>query len=59
MAGTTPEALQRYAAARIPRASASMVAAEEQGVRLTTLNPDAYVPGTTDDPDYDPVTVAV
>lgn len=58
-AGTTPEALQRYAAARIPRASASMVAAEQQGVRLTTLNPDTYVAGATDDSDYDPVTVSV
>ena len=58
-AGTTPEALQRYAAARIPRASASMVAAEEQGVRLTTLNPDTYVAGATDDSDYDPLTVSV
>ncbi|MEZ5562167.1 MAG: FAD-dependent monooxygenase [Gammaproteobacteria bacterium] len=58
-AGATPEALQRYAAARIPRASASMVAAEEQGVRLTTLNPDTYVAGATDDSHYDPVTVPI
>ncbi|MCL4790877.1 MAG: FAD-dependent monooxygenase [Gammaproteobacteria bacterium] len=58
-AGTTPEALQRYAAARIPRASASMVAAEEQGVRLTTLNPDTHVAGATHDSHYDPVTVPV
>lgn len=58
-AGATPEALQRYAAARIPRASASMVAAEEQGVRLTTLNPDTCVAGATDDSHYDPVTVPI
>ena len=58
-AGATPEALQRYAVARIPRATALMVAAEEQGVRLTTLNPDTYEASTTDDPAYDPVTEPV
>lgn len=58
-AGPTPEALQRYAAARIPRASALMVAAEAQGVRLTTLNPDSYVASATGDPGCDPVTVPV
>lgn len=58
-AGTTPEALQRYAAARIPRATALMQAAEAQGVRLTTLNPDTHVAGATDDPAYDPVTAPV
>jgi salicylate hydroxylase len=58
-AGTTPEALQRYATARIPRAHAMMVAAEARGVCLTTLNPDTHVAGATDDPAYDPVTVPV
>jgi salicylate hydroxylase len=58
-AGPTPEALQRYAAARIPRASALMIAAEAQGARLTTLNPDTYVASAAEDPDYDPVTAPV
>jgi salicylate hydroxylase len=58
-AGATPEALQRYAVARIPRASALMVAAEAQGVRLTTLNPDTYAASTMDDSAYDPVTAPV
>jgi salicylate hydroxylase len=58
-AGTTPEALQRYATARIPRATALMQAAETRGVRLTTLNPDTHESGTTEDPAYDPVTVPV
>lgn len=57
--GPVPEALQRYAAARIPRATALMLAAEEQGVRLTTLNPDTYVPGASGDSGYDPVTAPV
>jgi salicylate hydroxylase len=58
-AGTTPEALQRYAAARIPRTTALMQAAEAQGVRLTTLNPDTYSVSASEDPAYDPVTVPV
>ncbi|MFZ1625518.1 MAG: FAD-dependent oxidoreductase [Gammaproteobacteria bacterium] len=55
-AGTGSEALQRYAAARMPRACALMVAAEEQGVRLTTLNPDNYMASAAVDPAYDPAT---
>lgn len=58
-AGASPEALRRYAAARIPRASALMVAAEEQGVRLTTLNPDSYAASAVGDSTCDPVTVPV
>jgi salicylate hydroxylase len=58
-AGASPEALQRYAAARIPRATAMMLAAEAQGTHLTTLNPDSYATSTTVDPAYDPVTVPV
>ena len=57
--GTTPEALQRYAAARLPRATALMQAAEAQGVRLTTLNPDTYSVSASEDPAYDPVTIPV
>lgn len=55
-AGTGPAALQRYAAARMPRACALMAAAEEQGVRLTTLNPDNYMASAAVDPAYDPAT---
>lgn len=58
-AGTTPEALQRYAAARIPRANALMLAAEGQGTRLTTLNPDSHVLDATHHSAYDPVTAPV
>ncbi len=57
--GLTPEALQRYAAARIPRASALMRAADAQGERLTTLNPDTWVPTPVGDSGYDPVTAPV
>ena len=57
--GLVPEALQRYAAARIPRATALMRAASEQGVRLTTLNPDTWEPAPVSDSGYDPVTAAV
>jgi salicylate hydroxylase len=58
-AGPTPEALQRYAAARIPRANALMIAAEARGARLTTLNPDTYVASAAEDAGYDPVTAPV
>lgn len=57
--GLVPEALQRYAAARIPRATTLMLAAEAQGVRLTTLNPETWVPDASGDSGYDPVTAPV
>ena len=36
-----------------------MQAAEAQGVRLTTLNPDTYSVSASEDPAYDPVTIPV